>query len=480
MCFAYAFQWVSGSVLTITEYLRSFLQRLMHIGNRMLQKDMCSAHETVKLSALDQIPPRRYTPFPLIFAIEPNEVAAALSILQQGFEQLTHDIPLLGGYLCHATRKGEVVIKVPHSRPELLIQDFSTDTGGFDSRYLPIAGVPPASDKIPLFAAQVNIVQGKIIVCICMHHALMDATAAASVIGRWAQWCRAISMNSIAAPLEKGCLDRSLLVNGGQKNEEISLPSYIMGDAAAEEHERILPSVSERPKIIGKCFRINRHEISRLKDEIINFLRNNGSSGTWVSTNDTLCAVLWQAIVRARIDSRPRSEERCSRLKIPVNVRRKMVPPLPEGYIGNAVVDAKTDKSMAELAVWSISQLAHTAFAIRQAIASVNDKYVRALISAIDELDDISNVRANHERYLNDDVVITSWLHLGLCDMDWGGMLGMIEDSTPRWDGIDGICCILPRRRDGSVKLMIGLELGCMEKLESDKEFQRYADVVSA
>ena len=333
----------------------------------------------------------------------------------------------------------------------------------------------------PPFAAQVNVVRGEIILCICKHHSAMDASATARVIRRWAELCRAISMNQTAAPLEKGCLDRSPVVNGGQKDESIRHPSYWMGDAAAEEDkERSLPPVPERPKMIGRYFRINKEEIARLKNEIITFLGSNESSGAWVSTNDTLCAVLWQAIVRARLGFRSEAGDGCSRLGVPVNVRRRMVPPLPLGYIGNAVVDATAQQPMAELAIWSIPQLAHTAYSIRQAIASVNDRYVRALISAIDDLEDVSSVKANHRNYLGNDLVITSWLELGLCELDWGGKVGMIAERTPKYDGFDGLCIILPRRRDGSVKVMVGLEVGCTERLECDKAFRRYADVVIA
>lgn len=432
---------------------------------------MCPSSVTIKLSALDQIKPRAYTPFPLIFAIEPSMFTEALSVLSQGFERLLSDFAILSGYIVSASRKGEVEVRVSGStRPELLVRDFLEENGDFKLKFLPAGGKTFDDVPAPVFAAQANKMKVGIVLCICVHHSVMDGMGMAAVIRRWAEWCRAISTHTDLASLEKACLSRSPVISGGRRNRRVDISSsYASGDIAAEERrQRKSTQVSERPEMIGKCFMTNKVDIAMLKDAIMAFLGGDDPHGAWVSTNDVLCAVLWHAIVRARSGEGPVVECKRSKLGVPVNVRSKMVPPLPQDFIGNATVDVTVDRPMTELLIWSTPKLARTALSIRQAILSVDDAYIRALIDTIDGLEDIRRSKGGCESFLGDDVTITSWLDMGICNLDWGEMLGMIEERTQGFDGFDGLCIILPRRRDGSVKIMVGLEASCMKRLEKD------------
>ena len=53
----------------------------------------------------------------------------------------------------------------------------------------------------------------------------------------------------------------------------------------------------------------------------------------------------------------------------------------------------------------------------------------------------------------------------------------MIEERARAMDGFDGLVIMLPRRRDGSVKLMVGLEEGAMEALIGDNEARGFLSV---
>ena len=99
---------MSSVLPTIRASLTVSIEGFRHLSNTLLRNSMDPTDGIIKLLALDQIMPCAYTPFPLTFAIEPNDVPAALSILQRGFEQLAHEIPLLGGYLIPTACKSEV------------------------------------------------------------------------------------------------------------------------------------------------------------------------------------------------------------------------------------------------------------------------------------------------------------------------------------------------------------------------------------
>lgn len=119
-------------------------------------------------------------------------------------------------------------------------------------------------------------------------------------------------------------------------------------------------------------------------------------------------------------------------------------------------------------------QMARTALSIRQAISTICDADIRGLIDIVDGLDDVRKFKNDCNNSLGDDLTITSWVDMGICSLDWGGSLGFAQERTARFDGYDGFCIVLPRRRDGSVKIMVGLEAGCMERLETDETLGRY------
>ena len=485
----------------------------------------------IKLSALDQIMPRAYTPFPLTFTIryqtrsqtqtgddgdddeknkKDNNVNLALEILSRAFDQLVSEIEVLRGCVVPASRRGELEVQIAaaaaaataaahvgHRSPHLVVRDFSEgeenedenekgNGGAFDLKYLPVVrgGGTSASDAdveaSPVFAAQANIVKGnRIILCICLHHSVMDGMGMAAVIRRWAERCHAISAGMSAAPLDEACVDKGPVITGGRHHANMHHPSYSIGHAAVPKHVQEQRSkLSGTSRMVGRCFQLNKEKAANTKAAFDQVFKSQNRDGAWVSINDILCTILWHSITRARLAEGLVSEGNQSKLGVPVNVRSKMVPPLPRNYIGNATVDATAERSITALATWTIPELAHTALSIRQAISAVDDTYIRALIDVIDGLEDAGSIKTSRADFLGDDVTITSWLDMGLCEMDWGETLGKIEEKTPKFDGFDGLCIVLPRRRDGSVKIMVGLEEKTMNRLEKDEEFKKYVKVV--
>ena len=454
-----------------------------------------SANEKImKLSALDHIMPRTYIIIPLSFEFSKDVIPSVLTTLQKGFSNLLQDIPVLNGYIADsAIRKGEVEARVPHrpdsSMANCKIRDFSAtdESTDFQLKFVPIGGSPPLGTSAPVFAVQVNVVQTGIVICVCVYHMVMDGTAMAAVIGRWAAWCKAISSGSEPPSIQIDCLDRSPLILGGRRVEQLEHPTYFFENEVAKiQWEKALPPATERPRMIGRCFQIKTDEVTVLKHQINSLLASNdgtntdpNQSGRWISTQDTYCALLWHAITRARLQDR--NDEVSggkSRLGIPINIRSKLNPPLPSDYLGNAAADAYAELSLDHLLSESVSDLAQTALCIRQGIAKVDDRHVRSLIAAIDGLKDASMVKGARRAYLSDDLTITSWLDFGLNQLNWGGVIGQIEEKTPSFDGYEGLCIVLPRRRDGSIQIMVGLVESIMKKFEEDEKTAMWLDAI--
>ena len=283
------------------------------IRSKILMDSDC---EIIKLSALDQNMPHFYTPFVLIFKVENDEISSALSVLSQGFKEITSEIPMLRGHVVSTSRKGEVEIQVPRfARHALIVRDYSKDTGSFDPKYLPISGHAPEGVPSPVFLAQINKVKDGIVLCICKHHSGMDATGTATVIARWAERCHAISSNGTVTPLEAASLDRGPIINGGCRTAVVN-PFFHSFDSNPS-HQSQSDQIKQRiagVEMVGRCFKVDMKAITRLKTTVMGFLNSRPGNSAWVSTNDILCSVLWHAIVRARTGEDSIAEGKQSKL----------------------------------------------------------------------------------------------------------------------------------------------------------------------
>ncbi|KAL1641541.1 hypothetical protein SLS58_006047 [Diplodia intermedia] len=103
---------------------------------------------------------------------------------------------------------------------------------------------------------------------------------------------------------------------------------------------------------------------------------------------DCLCAVIWIGLMRARwqrgrgagkADAGEALEpHETTRFNIAVDARRRLQPPLPDTYMGNAFVVAVAQARVEDVIGTAISRtIATAALRIRQAINSVDDAYIR-------------------------------------------------------------------------------------------------------
>lgn len=134
----------------------------------------------------------------------------------------------------------------------------------------------------------------------------------------------------------------------------------------------------------------------------------NASSLGRVSHLDTLLAHIWALIIRA-IQLKP-DEEHC--LDMTLGLRTRLSPALPETFLGSPI-------TLAKVRATSDSPLAEMALSIRGAVAQFNPSTLPAL------LHDVAH-QSGAQRYWNAflgrrNVIVTSWLKLGVHDMDFDG-----------------------------------------------------------
>jgi hypothetical protein len=169
-----------------------------------------------------------------------------------------------------------------------------------------------------------------------------------------------------------------------------------------------------------------------------------------------------------------------STLLIPVNIRGRMIPPLPSSYFGSAVDFASVRQTIAHLSTSTPSSYVMTALAIRRSVTAVQDPYVRATINLSNTpyIDVRDLLAANINRATGADMYITSWHALELYGKgDLGMGLGMPDWVRKPWSRDPGACIILPQDpRKKVLEVVVQMAAADMERLLRDDVFMEFVE----
>ena len=468
---------------------------------------MATPAPDTKLSALDQLQPRTYTSLVLSFPVSAERLTSATSHFRQGLERTVVDIPFLASDVVAAsTRPGEVELRPRSARQSALfnVKDLTAAGSGWKhsyrelhSAYIPMSELDgnvlaPAGmvreEEAAAMAAQLNIIDGGCLLCVCVHRSVMDSTGVATCLRLWARRCRELQgapeIQPGAAELEARSLDRRPLFGGEAKAEVTKHPAYKITQAPpgskAFSDEAGRQSTLSTSSTAVAMFGIDMDTLIGFKHDMLEHLAEHGSDGAWVSSHDVLCAILWHAITAARSSSdidESSSTAGSSRLGMAVEARTKLEPPLPTTYLGNASLYGTTARALSGLEESSLSSLAETALAVRRLYTSVDDAHIRSLIRLADHAPDPRAIQPKLESSLDKDLEISSMMELDVYDYEWGGFGGDGKVDYLRMPGAvcEGRCIILPRLADGAVEVVVGLKPAQMDRLKREFTFGRFA-----
>ncbi|KAG8532954.1 uncharacterized protein KY384_001735 [Bacidia gigantensis] len=454
-----------------------------------------------KLTALDQVMPHIYTRLILCFPLDSDtEASQAITFLQRGLALTVLEVPNLKATVVAGTRNGEVAIKQQDGSPGtplLHIKSFLTTgtktmksyddlrslgmpTSELDGDSLAPLG-PFRDPPAPVFAAQANLIQGGLLLCVCFHHSVLDGPGIDIILRRWSENCHAVQEpGSCFELLPERNTGTAVIAQGGRQSMTLkSLNGYDVVTTTPP-----LPiGKSEFPEMISAIFKIEIETLQKLKAEVNTFLSQQSDPGQWVSSNDVLCAILWRAVTNARLSCSPESDmANLSRLGMAVDGRSKLNPAVTEPYLGNINICAAATAELSSLTSTSIESLVQIALAIRQSVTSVNDEFIRHLIHVVDGIPDLTFI-APCFKVSGMNFAITTWRDMGICDLDWGMGIGggKVEFTRVPTPLFDGICIVLPKRsRDAAYEVTLGLRTECMASLKEDEEFRQIVSFNSA
>ncbi|KAH8660707.1 transferase family-domain-containing protein [Tricladium varicosporioides] len=189
------------------------------------------------------------------------------------------------------------------------------------------------------------------------------------------------------------------------------------------------------------------------------------SSRPDISRLDALLAHVWALINRAK--GHAQSEEDVF-LNITLGARSRVEPKLPDSFIGSPLFLAYIRASGTSAASPSLSE---TAASIRETISLFTPQKVAAMLH--DAAHEVAPQRVWQAFLGNNHTLVTSWMRLGVYDVDFEGN-GLrpryVQAVMPKMDG-----CVQVMESEGSgIDISLYLERGAMGRLVDDKELRAY------
>ncbi|XP_041005233.1 omega-hydroxypalmitate O-feruloyl transferase-like [Juglans microcarpa x Juglans regia] len=201
------------------------------------------------------------------------------------------------------------------------------------------------------------------------------------------------------------------------------------------------------PSVFSEKF---THKLFSFTPELIATLKEKAMKRC--SSFEAIAAHLWRARTKA-IFTNP---DEVSTVLFAVDIRSKTSPPLPNGFVGNAVITAFATSKVADLVE---KPFCFCVEKMREAIERVTEEYVR---SVIDWLEVYKGVPAT----CNGNFYVSAWSKLPFGELDFG--FGKLAHGGPVASGNDEFALLLSERRSvgngGCINVWMGLERDKMKK----------------
>ncbi|EEF47561.1 3'-N-debenzoyl-2'-deoxytaxol N-benzoyltransferase, putative [Ricinus communis] len=404
-----------------------------------------------KLSLLDQLIPTNYIPVVLFYPANDgdnldhhaNSTERSLKLKTSLSETLTHYYPFAGrikdSTSVECDDQGADFIQ---ARINCLLSDVLKSPDAVVLRqFLPAAITSTEAATGNLLLVQATFFHcGGLAVGVCISHKISDATTLKAFIKCWVATATSSSTES-ATPLFMGA---SIF-----PPVDISIPTSVVE--------------LMKKQCITKRFVFTGSKIAALKAKVASTTMRNPTRV------ETVSGLLWKtamAATRSKLGySRP------SVWSMPVNMRTRFLPPLPESYAGNCLLHINPK-------IADESELKELVGRIRKEIEGFRENYVkklrgeRAVLATFGFFQEYGNLAMNNDIDL---YTCTSWCKLELYDADFGW-------GRPLWVGIDSIplsnvVCLMDTRDGDGIEAWLTLGEENMALFESNQELLQFAAV---
>ncbi|XP_058781181.1 uncharacterized acetyltransferase At3g50280-like [Vicia villosa] len=218
----------------------------------------------------------------------------------------------------------------------------------------------------------------------------------------------------------------------------------------------------EAPIMRERFFHFSAESIAKLKAKA-----NKESNTTKISSFQSLSALVWRSITRAR----QLQHDHITTCKLAINNRMRMEPPLPKEYFGNSIHTLSTETTVRELLE---NDIGWAAWKIHLAVVNHEDKVVRGLVEKwlkspyvyrLDTFFDPNTVMMGSSPRFN---MYGNEFGMGKALAVRSGYANKFDGKITSYPGQEG---------GGSIDLEVCLSPDTMMVLESDEEFMNSVSV---
>ncbi|CAI9785284.1 unnamed protein product [Fraxinus pennsylvanica] len=290
----------------------------------------------------------------------------------------------------------------------------------------------------PLLAVQVtDLVDGFFIGC-SINHLLVDGTSFWHFFNSWAELSRGFNRVSKPPVLKR----------------ELHFDTECLRSIAIDDEHLILNELLDIPPLEERVFHFTKENIAKLKAKANREMHTNK-----ISSLQAFLAHLWRSIISScRVDA-----DKETTFEIPIGIRHRMNPPLPEEYFGNAVF-----KGVVTLPAGKILNegLGWIAWQINRMVTSRGHEQVKDFHESWvkkPELLKFDSLPKNHFVLIN-----SPWFDVYGNDFGWGKPVAVRSGKGNRFDGKITISAGV---EEGSLDIEACLSPQTLHAIEEDAEF---------
>ncbi|XP_078427490.1 BAHD acyltransferase DCR-like [Wolffia australiana] len=347
------------------------------VSRTVVHPSQSSAMAELKLSVSDMpMLACNYIQKGLLFPRPPVPVLRVVSLLKDSLSRaLSHFPPLAGRLATHddgaiyvacddsgvpfshcaleaggaALSLGQVALSVSAADVPTAVKELLFDLDGavcYEGHYRPLAAV-----------RLTELSDGAVFVGCSANHAVVDGTSFWNFFNGWAEICRRVG--------EAGALSRPPAFDRSFFGDSTAVLRFEDGREPALTFD---PKAPLRERI----FRFSGETLRELKAQV-----NAPLQGEEISTFQTLCALLWKAVTRARKSGGCLGDAAVT-LRLAVNCRRRVEPAVDALYFGNAIQSIPTTAAAGDVATRG---LRWTAALVHASVAGYGAETVRKAVA---------------------------------------------------------------------------------------------------
>ncbi|GAU12647.1 hypothetical protein TSUD_121380 [Trifolium subterraneum] len=382
------------------------------------------------LSDKDQVASQRHTPTIYIYKPKQNQENVIETLKNSLSKILVHYYPI-AGRLCYTNEEGgsgRIEVNL-NAKGAILVEAETTKTihdyGDFSpsdstKELVPIVNYNQPIEEIPILLVQLTSFKNNqgFAIGVALSHSLTDGIGACGFITSWAK----IACGETLEPNELPFLDRTIIKFSHTPLKE---PCF--------EHMELQPlplilgrkdtSEERKKKTTATLLKLSHDHVEKLKKKANEFLsmKKKDQESRPFSKFEAIGAHIWRCASKAR--GLEYNQE--SVVRFHADIRKRIIPPLPQNFFGNALVLTAAKVYIGEI---TSKPLGFAAEKIREATKLVKDEFIKSQIDVIRSFENMDDARElffgdeteNAPYFGNPNFQLTSWMGMPFYEADFG------------------------------------------------------------